>query len=105
MADKIKASKEDLGSFVAVVDGKDVTLDILATFDNEETGKSYVIYTDNSRDEDNNINVFASAYEKGAKEIKLQDLETEAEWKAAETVLEQIQEQLDRYAEEADAKD
>ena len=88
------------GSFVAVVDGKEIAFEVLATFDNDETHKSYIIYTDNSTDEDGNVNVFASVYEKGTENVSLQDIETESEWKDVEAVLANIQEQLDQYAEE-----
>ena len=42
--------------------GNEVICDILFTFDNEETKKSYVVYTDNSRDKEGKIQVFASIY-------------------------------------------
>ena len=32
--------------------GKETTYDVLFTFDNEETNKSYVVYTDNSLDDE-----------------------------------------------------
>ena len=32
-------------------DGKEVTCNVLFTFDSEETGKSYIVYTDNTKDE------------------------------------------------------
>ena len=51
-------------------------------------------------DEDGNVNVFASVYEKGTEKVSLQDIETESEWKDVEAVLANIQEQLDQYAEE-----
>lgn len=36
---------------------------ILVTFDIESTGRSYVLYTDYSKDENNNMKVFASIYD------------------------------------------
>lgn len=36
---------------------------ILVTFDIEAKNKSYVLYTDYSKDADNNMKVFASAYD------------------------------------------
>lgn len=88
------------GSFVAVVDGKEITFEVLATFDNDETHKSYIIYTDHSTDEDGNVNVFASVYERDGESVSLQQIETESEWKDVEAVLSNIQEQLDQYSEE-----
>ena len=33
-------------------EGKEVVYDVLFTFDSEETNKSYIVYTDNSTDEE-----------------------------------------------------
>ena len=39
-------------TFVVINDeGKEVVCDILFTFDYADTGKSYIVYTDNSKDE------------------------------------------------------
>jgi len=35
--------------------GNEVICDILFTFDNEETKKSYIVYTDNSKDAEGKI--------------------------------------------------
>ena len=39
-------------------EGKEVLCDVLFTFDSDETGKSYVVYTDNTKDQTGNIQVF-----------------------------------------------
>ena len=54
---------EERNSFTVVDEkGEKVVLDILVTFDSEETGKSYVIYTDNTKDENGNTRIYASTY-------------------------------------------
>ena len=40
-------------------DGKEVVYDVLFTFESDETKKNYIVYTDNSRDEAGNIQVYA----------------------------------------------
>lgn len=100
MVEKGMEKGMEKGSFVAVVDGKEITFEVLATFDNDETHKSYIIYTDNSTDEDGNVNVFASVYERDGESVSLQEIETESEWKDVEAVLSNIQEQLDQYSAE-----
>ena len=42
--------------------GNQTVYDVLFTFDSEETGKSYIAYTDNSKDEAGNVQVYASIY-------------------------------------------
>ena len=75
--------------------GEEVTCDVLFTFDSEETKKSYIVYTDNSKDENGNVQVFASTYNpKEEKITSLGPVETEKEWKLIEAVLDSIQEQV-----------
>ena len=44
-------------------EGKQLECDVLFTFDSDETGKSYIAYTDNTKDENGNIRVYASIYD------------------------------------------
>ena len=74
--------------------GEKIALDILVTFDSEETGKSYVIYTDNTKDENGHVRVYASTYDPNDPKMKLNDIETEREWKIIEAVISTIQEDL-----------
>ncbi len=73
-------------------DGKEIVCDVLFTFDSEETNKSYIVYTDNTLDEDGNIQVYASTYQKEENSAKLDPIETDKEWKIIETILNTIQE-------------
>ena len=73
--------------------GKQVECEPLFTFESEETKKQYVVYTDNSRDEEGNIRVFASIYKMSDKGGELLPIKTEKEWKVIETILESIQEE------------
>ena len=75
---------------VRTQDGQTVVCDVLFTFDSEETGKSYVVYTDNSKDEGGNINVFASVYDPTGEDPTLGAVETEAEWEVIETIMDQL---------------
>lgn len=84
--------KEDLVKFKVFDDnGKEVECEVLFTFDSDETGKSYMVYTDNSIDEDGNTRVYASIYNPNQDEIKLEPIESDKEWKIIETILEEIQ--------------
>lgn len=82
-------------SFTMINDkGEEVKYDVLFTFDNEETNKSYIAYTDNTYDADNNICVYASIYNPNDKEMVLEKIETEKEWKVIETILNTIQQEV-----------
>ena len=58
-------------------EGKEIECEVLFTFESEETGKNYIVYTDNSIDEDGNTKVFASIYNPDENETKLLPIETE----------------------------
>lgn len=75
-------------------EGKEIVCDILFTFDSEETNKSYIVYTDNTKDEAGNIQVFASIYDPKQESPKLDPIETEQEWKIIETILNTLQEEI-----------
>lgn len=74
-------------------DGKEIECEVLFTFDSEETKKSYMVYTDNTTDEDGNVRVYASVYNPNAENTELMPIESEREWKIVETILESIQEE------------
>ena len=84
--------KEELVKFKVFDDnGKEVECEVLFTFDSEETNKSYMVYTDNSVDEEGNTRVYASIYNPEEDEIKLEPIQTDKEWKIIETILQEIQ--------------
>ena len=74
--------------------GEEVMCDVLFTFDSEETKKSYIVYTDNSKDADGNVQVFASIYDPKEKDQRLEPIKTEQEWKVIETILNTLQEEI-----------
>lgn len=73
--------------------GEEVTCEVLFTFDSEETKKSYIVYTDNTTDDDGNVRVYASVYKPEEENPELIPIESEREWKIVETILESIQEE------------
>ena len=75
-------------------DGKEITCNVLFTFDSEETGKSYIAYTDNTYEEDGSIKAYAAVYHPDDLNAGFEPIETEKEWKVVETILEAIQEEV-----------
>ena len=74
--------------------GNELVCDILFTFDNEETKKSYIVYTDNSKDKNGKIQVYASTYDPADSNMKLGEIKTDKEWKVIDTILETLQEEI-----------
>ena len=67
--------------YVKDENGKEVAMEILFTFANEEMGKQYVVFVDPN---DDSGEVFASCYDD---EGKLLPIESESEWEMVEEVL------------------
>ena len=80
--------------------GKEIVYDVLFTFESDETKKNYIVYTDNSRDETGNIQVYASIYDPENPNSKLEAITTDKEWKVIETILETLQEEVRKKKEE-----
>ena len=53
--------------------------------------KNYIVYTDNTLDEEGNTKVSASIYNPDQDETKLLPIETDKEWKIIETILDELQ--------------
>ena len=74
--------------------GEEKTYDVLFTFDNDETKKSYIVYTDNTLDSTGNVEVYASIYDPNNPHSKLEEIKTDKEWKVIETILSSIEEEV-----------
>ena len=74
--------------------GNEVIYDVLFTFESDETKKNYIVYTDNSKDENGNIEVYASIYDPNDPQSKLEAITTDKEWKVIETILNTLQEEV-----------
>ena len=82
--------------------GNEVVYDVLFTFESEETHKNYIVYTDNTKDAEGNVEVYASIYDPNDPNSKLEAIETEKEWKVIETILETLQEEVRKQANNQD---
>lgn len=74
-------------------EGNEITCEVLFTFESDETKKNYIVYTDNTKDDEGNIKVYASIYDPDKENTELMPIETDREWKVIETILESIQEE------------
>lgn len=57
-------------------DGKELKYEILMSFLWTKTNKNYIVYTDNTKDENNNLNIYAGIY----KNDRIDSIETSEEW-------------------------
>ena len=82
--------------------GNEIVYDVLFTFESDETHKNYIVYTDNTKDAEGNVEVYASIYDPNDPNSKLEAIETEKEWKVIETILETLQEEVRKQANNQD---
>jgi len=93
--------KDETMTFKVINDeGKEVECEVLFTFESDETKKNYIVYTDNTLDEEGNTKVYASIYNPDQDETKLLPIETEKEWKIIETILEELQNETAKEGEQ-----
>ena len=60
---------------------------MLFTFRNTATGRCYIAYTENTVDENGDIEIFASIFDPDDKTLTLSPIETEEEWAMLESKL------------------
>lgn len=72
--------------------GEEKTFYKLLEFESNETGKTYLAYTDNEMDENGNLKAYGSIVTQENDYMKLEPITTEKEWKVIETALRVIQE-------------
>ena len=92
---------EKKGIFTIVNDeGKEIDCEILFTFDSDETKKSYIVYTDNTLDDEGSTKVYASVYDPTGQNPALMPIETEKEWLVIENILSSVQQKIEQSSEE-----
>lgn len=74
--------------------GEKKTFYKLLEYDSEETGKHYLAYTDNEKDENGNLKAYGSIVIQDGPYMKLENITTEKEWKVIEVALRAIQDEL-----------
>lgn len=70
--------------------GEEIECDVLFTFDSEDTKKSYIVYTDNTKDELGNIKVYANTFDSDVENGDLGPIETDEEWATIEQIFASI---------------
>lgn len=61
--------------------------DVLFTVNSDDTKKDYIVYTDNTLDENNNLKAYASIYDETGKLTQIKD---DREWKTIEELIEKF---------------
>lgn len=88
----MKDSKTKDNYFKIVNDkNEEVECKVLFTFDSDETGKSYIIYTDETEGEDGRPLAYASIFDPTGESDELKPVQSEKEWDLIFSVYESLQ--------------
>lgn len=74
-------------NFKIIEDGKEVVCDIVLTFRDENNDVNYIVYTDGTKDEDNELEIYASRYVMDNENYVLKDIENDYEWDLIDNML------------------
>ena len=75
--------------FTILENGVKISYDVILTFKSEKTHKNYVVYTDNSLDEDNKLKIYAAIYNPDTFEF-IATVDTTEEWIKINKILEKV---------------
>ena len=71
--------------------GEIIDCDVLFTFKNTALNRCYIVYTENTTDENGDTEVFASIFDPDDKTLTLHSIETEEEWALLESKLREFE--------------
>ena len=75
--------------------GEELECDVLFTFDDEKLKKNYIVFTDNTKDENGNIKVYANYYDPTGKDLSLGKIESDEEWENIQSILASLNEKIE----------
>ena len=60
--------------------GEELECNVLFTYEDNKLNKNYIVFTDNTLDDNGQIKVYANYYDPTGKDLSLGKIETEEEW-------------------------
>jgi len=75
-------------NFKIIEDGKEIVCDIVLTFRDNNNDINYIVYTDGTKDEEGELEVYASRYKKVDSSFILDEIVNDYEWDLIDNMLE-----------------
>ena len=75
-------------NFKIYQDGKEIICDIVLTFRDDNNNINYIVYTDGTKDDEDDLEVYASRYVIKDNNFYLEPIEYEFEWNLIDNMLE-----------------
>ena len=81
---------EDNTFTILADNGAEIECETLFTYEDEVTGKNFIVFTDHALDENGNTKVYANIFDPEDDNPVLFPIEDESEWTKIETILESL---------------
>lgn len=75
-------------NFKIYQDGKEIICDIVLTFRDDNNNINYIVYIDGTKDDEDDLEVYASRYIIKDNDFYLEAIENESEWNLIDNMLE-----------------
>ena len=75
-------------NFKVIENGKEIECDILLTFKDDNNDINYIVYTDGTKDDEGDLEIFASRYVIKDYDFYFEEIKTESEWNLIDNMLE-----------------
>lgn len=86
-------------NFKIIDDGKEINCNILLTFRDDNNDINYIIYTDGTKDEKGDLEIYSSRYILDNGNYILEAIENEYEWNLIDNMLDSKYKEIDKYEE------
>lgn len=74
--------------FKVIENGKEINCNIILTFSDDSNDRNYIVYTDGTKDSNDELEVYASRFTKNGDNYILEAIENDFEWNLIDNVLE-----------------
>ena len=80
--------------FAIIKDGKEIEWEILFTFHDDSNDLNYIVYTDGTKDSDDELEILAARYKEKDKKYILEEIKTDFEWNLIDNMIESYFEEV-----------
>lgn len=84
-------------NFKIIEDEKEVICDIVMTFKDEGNNVNYIVYTDGTKDENGDLEIYASRYDINNGQYVLNPIEKDSEWNLIDIMLESKSKEVEKH--------
>lgn len=82
-------------NFKVIENGKEIICDIILTFRDDNNDINYIVYTDGTKDENRELEIYASRYIVSNGNYILEEIKNDYEWDLIDNMLEAKYKELD----------